>query len=121
MAVVLMFNIHDPEKVSLLQVLSIRLNYTCRVIDQAEQCCRISDLLNGSAHASHSRRLFHDEMLVLEGFSHTDLNFLLNELIRTGNTIRLKAVTTPTNRRWTVSMLHAQLVAESDGMAGRSV
>ncbi len=120
MASVLMMNL-PPEKTNLLYVLSVRLNFSCRDVRPDEQYCCISDLLNNTVQKKTGLRFFHDEMLVMDGFSHQDLNFLLNELIRTGNTIRLKAVTTPTNRRWTVSMLHAQLVAESDGMAGRSV
>ena len=59
-------------------------------------------------------------MLVMDGFDYDNLNFLLNEMIRTGNVIPLKAVTTPTNIRWTVAMLHRQLETENREMKSRS-
>ena len=118
MAAVLMFNISDAGKVNLLQVLSIRLNFACITVPPDRQSCRIRDLLDGKKAAGSGGRGFRDEMLVMDGFSHPDLNFLLNELIRTGNTIRLKAVATPTNLGWTAAALHAQLLAEERQMSG---
>ena len=115
MAAVLMINL-VPEKRNLMQVLSVRLNFACREVAPREQHCRISDLLSGTPSVPSAGKLFHDEMLVMDGFDHENLNFLLNELIRTGNQIPLKAVTTPTNVRWTVAMLHRQLEAENREM-----
>ena len=108
---VLMINL-APEKQNLLQILSIRLNFSCRNVEPAEQAGRISDLLKGKGLPDPSIRPFHDEMLIMDGFSHPDLDFLLNELIRTGHPIQLKAVTTPTNIGWTVIALHTQLMLE---------
>lgn len=116
MAAVLMLNL-APEKRNLLLVLSIRLNFVCRDVLPGEQQCRISDLLSGTAPQTHSAgKPFRDEMLVMDGFDHDNLNFLLNEMIRTGNVIPLKAVTTPTNIRWTAAMLHHQLESENREM-----
>ncbi len=119
MASVLMLNL-PPEKRNLLQVLSIRMDYVCRDISPQEQLSRISDLLSGTPKAMGSGKPFRDEMLIMDGFSHQDLNFLLNEMIRTGHTVSLKAVTTPTNLAWTVIQLHAQLLAESNRLGRRS-
>ena len=119
MATVLLFNISQPDKVNLLQVLSIRLNFYCRIVPPEYQGCVIRDLLDRQCDRSMSGKPFHDEMLVMDGLSHPDLNFLLNELIRTGLQIRLKAVVTPTNEKWTPAMLHAQLLAE-DRMMNRN-
>ena len=119
MASVLTVNL-APEKQHLIRVLSIRLNFSCRDIRPDEQSAVISDLLNGTASSKSFGKPFRDEMIILDGFSHPDLNFILNELNRTGNTVPLKAVTTPTNIRWTVNMLHTQLVAENAEMARRS-
>ena len=118
MASVLMFNV-QPEKKNLLQVLSIRLNFACREVSPADQGCRISGLLSGTPGPRTAEKPFRDEMLVMDGFTHGDLNFLLNELIRTGMGIQLKAVTTPTNLQWTASALHAQLLAENREMHRR--
>lgn len=112
MSSVLLFNISDPEKIKLLQILSIRLNFACRVISPEYQGCTVRDLLDQRFYTRPAGKCFHDEMLVMDGLDHPDLNFLLNELIRTGHPIRLKAVVTPTNQHWTAAMLHAQLVAE---------
>ena len=124
MTSVLTFNISDPEKINLLQVLSVRLNFRCIPVAPEFQGCAIRDLLENRGSRSAGKR-FTDEMLVMDGFSHPDLNFLLNELIRTGHPIALKAVVTPTNAAWTASALHAQLLAEHremharDGKAGK--
>ena len=119
MAAVLMINL-APEKRNLLQVLSIRLNFACREVLPSEQYCVISDLLSGPARIPSAGKPFRDEMLVMDGFDHESLNFLLNEMIRTGNAIPLKAVTTLTNIRWTVAMLHRQLETENREMKSRS-
>ena len=115
-ASVLMFNISDPEKVNLIRVLSIRLNFACRTVPPDRQGCLIRDLLDRGGDSPVPGKPFYDEMLVMDGFSHPDLNFLLNELIRTGHTIRLKAVVTQTNEKWTAGMLHAQLLSEDRDM-----
>ncbi len=115
MASVLMVNL-SPEKASFLQVMSVRLNFRCRNVLPQEQSCRISDLLSGSVSGNAFTKPFRDEMLIMDGISHPDLNFLLNEMRRCSQTIALKAVTTPTNVQWTVAALHMQLVAENREM-----
>ena len=119
MASVLMVNL-GTEKKNLLRVLSIRLNFSCHEVFPGQQSCMIYDLLAGTAGDAAVRNPFRDEMLIMDGFTHENLNFLLNELIRTGNTIMLKAVTTPVNVRWSISMLHANLIAENREMHARS-
>ena len=101
-----------PEKKALLQILSIRLGFSCREVRPQEQSCRIEDLLAGRPHSCTGGKMFQDEMLIMDGFSHTDLDFLLNEMARTGNTVPLKAVSTSTNLSWTVRMLHEQIAEE---------
>ena len=119
MSAVLMFNIPD-RKAEEIRILSIRLNFSCRDVAPSCQNMLIRDLLDGSA-ASHSSsgKPFRDGMLVLDGFSHPDLNFLLNELIRTGNQIALKAVVTPVNREWTAAELRSRLIEEDREMNSR--
>ena len=114
MATVLAFNITDPNKINELNVLSLRLGFVFREIPPDAQRGTIRDLLAGKKVSGKPG--FRDEMMVMDGLSHPDLNFLLNELIRTGHPIGLKAVVTPTNRNWTALMLHTQLVAEHELM-----
>ena len=99
--------------------MSVRLNFKCRMINPADQFSPICELLSGTECTPSHGKPFHDEMLIMDGFSHQDLNFLLNEMIRSGNTILLKAVTTPTNMSWTPALLHTQLVVENRNMSGR--
>lgn len=118
MASVLMVNL-SPEKRNLMSILSIRMNFACREIRPQDQFSRISDILSGNTANLNAGKPFRDEMLVMDGFNHEELNFLLNEMIRTGNSVPLKAVTTPTNIRWTVAALHSQLMIENREMTGR--
>ncbi len=118
MASVLLFNINAPEKIRQLTILSVRLNFSCIVVPSDQQYCLISDLLSGTAGA-RSVPAFFDEMIVLEGFGKADLNFLLNEMIRTDTVVPLKAVVTPTNLEWTAAQLHAELRSEHLRMSAR--
>lgn len=117
---VLAFNIRDDQKISQLNILSIRLNFSLSVIPPERQGCLIRDLLSGAPSSPAPVRPFRDEMLVMADFDHADLNFLLNELIRTGQRISLKAVATPTNIHWTAVQLHQQLLAEARSMQGKT-
>ena len=110
---VLAFNITDEKKISQLNILSIRLNFLLTAVPRERQGCLIRDLLSGAPASPAPVKPFEDEMLVLADFDHEDLNFLLNELIRTGRRVALKAVATPTNVQWTAVQLHHQLVAEA--------
>ena len=116
MAKVLSFNIKDPEKNNQLNILSIRLNFPLVSVPREQQGCLIRDLLVGKPGVPAPGRAFDEEMLVLADFDHADLNFLLNELIRTGQRVRLKAVATPTNIGWTSVELYHQLKSEEQSM-----
>ena len=118
MAAILMFNLPDL-KAEEIRILSIRLNFACRDVAPSCQNMLIRDLLNGSVAHSSSGNPFRDEMLVMDGFSHPDLNYLLNELIRTGNQVALKAVVTPVNREWSASFLRSRLIEEDREMHSR--
>jgi len=117
---VLSFNIADPEKRNELNILSLRLNFSLVPVPPEKQGCLISDLLAGKDSAPGAFTPFTEEMLVLADFEKEDLNFLLNELIRTGQRVALKAVATPTNRGWTACRLAGQLKAENLAMARKS-
>ena len=120
MAKLLLFNIQNPALRSQLQVLSLRLNYSLIAVPSDRQHCRLRDLLSGlNSGAADAASAFTDEMLVMNGFERTDLNFFLNELRRAGHTVRLKAVVTETNQFWSARQLHDTLVAEALSMPSR--
>lgn len=121
----LLFNIKDPAKRSLLSTLALRLN--CRMIDvdSSSQNAVIRDLLSRSvsgASLPSAVHAFTDEMLVINGMTRGDLDFMLNEMNRCGCTVALKAVVTDINQHWTAGFLHDTLVREAASMnhpAGR--
>jgi len=113
---VLAFNIADEKKINQLNILSVRLNFSLSMVPRQQQGCLLRNLLAGTPGSPAPGKPFSDEMLVLAEFDHADLNFLLNELIRTGQQVRLKAVATPTNLQWTAVQLHRQLLAEAGAM-----
>ena len=119
MARVLAFNVTDPAKKRELQILALRMNFPVITVEREKQGNRIRDLLAGDAPRTPVPRPFSEEMLVMDGFEHPDLNFLLNELIRTGHPFALKAVVTPTNLEWTASELYLRLKAENLSMQNR--
>ncbi|MBO7662663.1 MAG: DUF3783 domain-containing protein [Clostridia bacterium] len=110
---VLAFNIEQPEKVQELSILALRLNYKLITVPCRQQGCLIRDLLDGRDTPPAPGVPFEEEMLVFYGFEHEDLNFLLNELIRTNRRVALKAVVTATNVEWTASQLYLQLKKEN--------
>ena len=97
MPTVLMLNL-TAQKINQIQILSVRMNFACRIIRPEEQSCLISDLLSGSTAKTTTGKIFSDEMLIM---------------IRKNNTVSLKAVTTATNTGWTVSFLHDRLAEEN--------
>ena len=113
---VLAFNIEQPEKLQELSVLALRLNFKLVPVPRRQQGCLIRDLLDGRDTPPDKVAPFEEEMLVLYGFEHGDLNFLLNELIRTNQRVALKAVATATNVEWTASRLYLQLKKENRAM-----
>ncbi|MBQ3706119.1 MAG: DUF3783 domain-containing protein [Clostridia bacterium] len=119
MAKVLLFNVTRPETRKELQILSVRQNFSIIDVPKEKQGSTIRELLSGMAVSKRIDLSFSDEMMVMNGFDHAGLDLLLNEMNRSGTTIRLKAVVTETNQHWSALQLHGTLLAESMAMSAR--
>ena len=118
MAELLLFNIADPEKRTALRLMSLRLGLQCQEIPIEQQGRTIEELLNGTADESvkSAEQPFTDELMLMHALSQEDFHTLLDTLRREGQSIRLKAVVTDHNRKWTAQRLHRELCAEEEAM-----
>ena len=109
----LMFNISDPKKREEMKVLSLQLNYRCMDVPPEKQGNSLRALLMEMDNGQRGFIPFTEEMLVMNGFPMADLDFFLDELRRTGNSVNLKAVVTETNVSWSALQLHHTLMIEA--------
>ena len=118
MAELLLFNIADPEKRTALRLMSLRLGLQCQEIPIEQQGRTIEELLNGTADESvkSAEQPFTDELMLMHSLTQEDFHTLLDTLRREGQSIRLKAVVTDHNRKWTAQRLHRELCAEEEAM-----
>ena len=118
MAELLLFNIADPEKRTALRLMSLRLGLQCQEIPIEQQGRTIEELLNGTADESvkSAEQPFTDELMLMHALTQEDFHTLLDTLRREGQSIRLKAVVTDHNRKWTAQRLHRELCAEEEAM-----
>ena len=74
--------------------------------------------LEASGEAASAGEVFEEEMLVMAGFPSTLINRFLDAFRQQGiPSVKLKALLTPTNGKWSSAALHAQLRRESAAMA----
>ena len=128
MAELLLFNIQDPEKLTAIRLTALRLGLQWKSIPPELQRETIETLLKwpggtagttvGTAKEA-SGASFTDEMLLMHALSQSDFHMLLDTLRTNGQSIRLKAVVTDYNRKWTAGRLHRELCAEEAAMQRR--
>ena len=118
MAELLLFNIQDPEKKTAIRLTALRLGLLCREISPERQGETLEALLTGETAdtALTEGEAFTDELLLMHALSQTEFHELLDTLRREGQSIRLKAVVTEHNKKWTVRRLHRELCAEEEAM-----
>ena len=118
MAELLLFNIQDPEKKTAIRLTALRLGLLCREIPPERQGETLEALLAGEAAdtAPAERDAFTDELLLMHALSQTEFHELLDTLRREGQSVRLKAVVTEHNRKWTAQRLYRELCAEEQAM-----
>ena len=114
----LLFNIQDPEKLTAIRLISLRLGLQWKEVPPEQQGMTIETLLTGEMGlpAEDRGEPFSDEMLLMHALSQADFHTLLDTLRANGQSIRLKAVVTDHNRRWTAKQLHRELCAEEEAM-----
>ena len=79
----------------------------------------VADLLKSLFPNYRIYRYDEDEMLVLNHFTESQMNYMLAYLRKEKIQIPLKAVLTPTNRHWNSLELYAEIKKEHEQMAGR--
>ena len=122
MAELLLFNI-DGEKQTAIRLTALRLGIPCRDIPPSMQGYTIEELLTGVTEpaALESAEPFTEELLLMHDLAQADFHELLDVLRREGQTVRLKAVVTGHNRRWTPLQLCRALQAEDEAMRRRAM
>ena len=118
MGELLLFNIQDPEKKTAIRLTALRLGLRCREILPERQGETLEALLSGDAAnpAQPKGEAFADELMLMHALSQEEFHELLDTLRREGQSIRLKAVVTEHNRKWTAQRLHRELCAEEQAM-----
>ena len=118
MGELLLFNIQDPEKKTAIRLTALRLGLRCREILPERQGETLEALLTGAAAnpAQQEGEAFTDELLLMHALSQVEFHELLDTLRREGQSVRLKAVVTEHNRKWTAQRLHRELCAEEQAM-----
>ena len=118
MGELLLFNIHDPEKKTAIRLTALRLGLRCREILPERQSETLEALLSGDAAnpAQPEGEAFADELMLMHALSQAEFHELLDTLRREEQSVRLKAVVTEHNRKWTARRLHRELCAEEQAM-----
>ena len=118
MGELLLFNIQDPEKKTAIRLTALRLGLRCREILPERQGETLEALLSGAAAkpAQPEGESFADELMLMHALSQAEFHELLDTRRREGQSIRLKAVVTEHNQKWTAQRLHRELCAEEEAM-----
>ena len=118
MGELLLFNIQDPEKKTAIRLTALRLGLRCREILPERQGETLEALLSGEAAnpAQPEGESFADELMLMHALTQAEFHELLDTMRREGKSIRLKAVVTEHNRKWTAQRLHRELCAEEEAM-----
>ena len=119
MAELLLFNIQDPEKKTALRLTALRLGLQCREIPAEHQGRTVDELLAGvpNEDAAVPEGSFDDEMMLMYSLGQAEFHELLDTLRREGQSVRLKAIVTDHNRKWTALRLYRELCAEEEAMS----
>ena len=118
MGELLLFNIQDPEKKTAIRLTALRLGLRYREILPERQGETLEVLLSGKAAnpAQPEGEAFADELLLMHALSQAEFHELLDTLRSEGQSVRLKAVVTEHNRKWTAQRLYRELCAEEQAM-----
>lgn len=116
----------DDSRLGKLRYLCLRLGVVVQPVDPADYALPLA-VLCGLAQRPEiipvPESEFDDEMLVMQGFSGSQINTLLATMKQFRFApVALKAMVTPTNIQWNSIQLHRELLAEHQAMqAGRQL
>ena len=120
MGTVLLFNIDDADKKTVIRLMALRYGIRWLDVAQERQNQTLEALLTGKTSGiTHCKTPFQDEMMVMHGLSQEAFHTLLDTLRKEGKSIRLKAVITAHNRKWTALRLYQELIAEEAAVLKR--
>ena len=114
MGAVLLFNIRDVRKKAVIRLLAYRYGIRLRDVDPEQQNMTIAQLLKDpEVKSTPCQDPFQDEMMVMHDLSKEAFHALIDALRREGKSVKLKAVVTGHNRKWTALRLHQELLVEA--------
>ena len=114
MGAVLLFNISDVRKKAVIRLLAYRYGIRLRDVDPEQQNMTIDQLLKDpEVKSTPCQDPFQDEMMVMHDLSKEAFHALIDALRREGKSVKLKAVVTGHNRKWTALRLHQELLVEA--------
>ena len=119
MAEVLLYNIHNPDKLRRIRTVLLRRGIAGRAVTYEEYGHPIGYLTGYEgfeAAAPYTGEDFADEMLLLDGFASGELSRFLDDLRAARATVSLKAVVTAHNAPWSSAELHAAVKEEHETM-----
>ena len=113
---ILLFNIREEEKRTAIRLTALRHGITLQEIPPEYQSLMIEELLAGREAAVPCEDPFEEELLLMHELPSGTLQAFLDTLRTNGKTVRLKAVVTETNRKWTAKDLHRELLKEEEAI-----
>lgn len=114
---ILLFNIHEEEKKTAIRLTALRHKIALKEISPERQNLTIGELLSAvEVPSTPCDSPFEDELLLMCELPSNTLQSFLDTLRRNGKTVRLKAVVTDTNRKWTAKELHRELLREEEAI-----
>jgi len=119
MANVLLFNFQTSDKLPRLRFILFKLGIRAREVepsDFGESLGFLAGLEGYSAAETPEAGTFSDEMLIMNGFNNTQLDFFLKMLRQEKVFIPCKAVMTEHNAVWSAVHLHHELFLEMEAM-----
>lgn len=118
---VLLYNIKEDERFAKLRKYLVRSGAAVRTVKSSEYLESLGYLLGIQGFQKNKMfplgQNFHDEMLVMSGFSSERIDELLDFFKRENlEPVSLKAIVTPYNVTWDSMRLHAELCGERDAL-----
>jgi hypothetical protein len=120
MGTILLFNIDDNQKKTAIRLIALRYGIRWLDVAQEQQNQTLEALLTGKSSAvTECNTPFQDEMMVMSELPNEAFHTLLDTLRIEGKSVRLKAIVTDHNRKWTALRLYQELIVEEAAMRKR--
>ena len=122
-ASVLLYNFQDKKRTGKVKFIFVLMGIRIKTVEKADYLKSLGELAGEEdtepVNSLFDGEGFDDEMLVLNHFTDSQMNYMLAYLRKEKLQIPLKAVLTPTNRSWNSLELYAEIKKEHEQMTGR--